>query len=395
MLANLPDLTEGVVIATGFGPAGGALQRELESMHLPFSGPASGQATVATNRPQSLRLFQRQAALNTPEYLLLTQPEFEAHAAAFFQRVESCFTYPFLARPIEKNALFDTLIIRQRQELEAFTRLSFRPEHAEGVAFRKILRLKPVQTIPRSDQVMFQEIVHPKNADHFLPLHIGAISWLDTEGNLQVDVLAPLARRVPWYAQGSGYLAVPEGARPAIPARLSESAASQLVLSNTLKSQAEKAIRLAGLFGATELIFSCGSTKTTAWNPFGGYAALSRMDAGRPFDHPTPAQGPVSGRDAFPPDRRCGGTQPVDGPSERSPNGTPYFQYFSLYFFPRAGRTFRNLQGANTSNRYGTLYTTSCQTRQKTPRVAVYRNCRNVKRYGLGFLVLYQFRHFP
>ncbi|MBK7477711.1 MAG: PASTA domain-containing protein [Haliscomenobacter sp.] len=255
LLANLPDLTEGVVIATGFGPAGGALQRELESMHLPFSGPASGQATVATNRPQSLRLFQRQAALNTPEYLLLTKPEFEAHASAFFQRVESCFTYPFLARPIEKNALFDTLIIRQRQELEAFTRLSFRPEHAEGVAFRKILRLKPVQTIPRSDQVMFQEIVHPKNADHFLPLHIGAISWLDTEGNLQVDVLAPLARRVPWYAQGSGYLAVSEGAPPTIPARLSESAASQLVLSNTLKSQAEKAIRLAGLFGATELDF--------------------------------------------------------------------------------------------------------------------------------------------
>jgi beta-lactam-binding protein with PASTA domain/D-alanine-D-alanine ligase-like ATP-grasp enzyme len=254
-LTDLPRLAAGVVIAAGFGPAGGALQRELETMRMPFTGPVSGTATVAANRHQRLRLFQRQGALKTPEFLLLAKPEFEAHASAFFQRVESCFTYPFLARSIEEHPHFDTLVLRQRQELEAFTRLSFRPEHAEGVEFRKILRLKPGQTVPRSDQVLFQEVALPKNADYFLPLYVGAISWLDTEGNLQVEVLAPLPRKAPWYVQGAGHLSFSDGQRPELPVRFSESASSHLLFFNSLKSQAEKAIRMAGLFGPAELEF--------------------------------------------------------------------------------------------------------------------------------------------
>ncbi len=253
--ADLPSLMEGVVIATGFGPAGGELQRELESMRIPFTGPASGPATVATNRLQSLRFFQRQAALKTTEFLSLTKQEFESNASAFFQRVESCFTYPLLARSVEKNPYFDTLIIRHRQEMEAFTRLSFRPEQAEGVEFRKILRLKPGQVIPRSDQVLFQEIAHPKNAVRLLPLCVGAISSLDAEGNLLVDVLAPLERRDPWYAQAPGNQIHSGRVSPDLPARLSDSESSHLVFSSTIKSLAEKAIRLAGLFGATELDF--------------------------------------------------------------------------------------------------------------------------------------------
>ena len=189
------DLLSGKMTAlfldTQAGSAQGQLQKTLKANHIGFNGPVSAVAAVATHPFHSLEALRRNTQLSICEQFLLTRGSFIANPEAVMQRIESRFLYPLLGIPHNQGGI----PLFRREELDALIRLAFRPEGTEGMAFRKILRLKPQQEIPARQELLFQEIVRPRGAIHLLALHVPLVSKYDEEGNPVFQIFNPEERR--------------------------------------------------------------------------------------------------------------------------------------------------------------------------------------------------------
>lgn len=178
----------------------GIVLRELERLRIPFAGPVAGAAGVTLHRRQSLELLHRNTNLLTSDQLILNREAFEIDPWSFFERVESRFTYPILGDTVEAMPGQAMLMLQNRMELDAFVRLSFRPEHTEGNAFRRMLRLRAEQHVHAVDTLLFQEVLQSRGAMDFVPLSVLTHSQLDEHGDLHVEIFQPAIRHVAWYA---------------------------------------------------------------------------------------------------------------------------------------------------------------------------------------------------
>lgn len=168
----------------------GQIQQELERVAIPYNGSLPSSSAITINKYQTLQTLKKNGFTVTNQ-LLMEKAAFEADTDAFYLKIENHLDYPFVGKPVDDGCSSAVKILRNRKELEAFSRLLFRPEQEEGKEARRTLRLAIKEEFPRKQEVLFEQLINAKGASHFLEITGGLLTHYELSGNLKYEIFEP------------------------------------------------------------------------------------------------------------------------------------------------------------------------------------------------------------
>jgi D-alanine-D-alanine ligase len=186
--AELADMVDEVFIALHGRPGeDGALQQQLEQFGLPYNGSGVDSSSVTINKFETNRRL-RQAGLRVAEHRMASRMEWAADAESFYRSLETQFPYPFIAKPADDGCSSAVKKIKNRPELEAFTRLIFRAQEDLMPADATTLSLGFKEEFPQKDAFLVETLIARDGAAHFLEVTGGLLTHYGPEGELQIEV---------------------------------------------------------------------------------------------------------------------------------------------------------------------------------------------------------------
>jgi UDP-N-acetylmuramate--alanine ligase len=168
----------------------GQIQQSLEAAGICYNGSDPASAAITINKYNTLQTLKRNGFPVTNQ-LLVSRVDYVKEPEEFFLKVESQFTYPFIGKPVDDGCSSAVKILKNRKELEAFSRLMFRPEAEEGLEARRILRLGSKEEFPRKKDILFEQLIESKGAAHFLEITGGLLTHYEEDGAFSYEVFEP------------------------------------------------------------------------------------------------------------------------------------------------------------------------------------------------------------
>ncbi len=185
---ELAGMVDEVFIALHGRPGeDGALQQRLEALGLPYNGSGVASSQVTINKFDTNRRL-REAGLRVAEHRMAARSEWEADAESFFRGLETQFPYPFIAKPADDGCSSAVKKIKNRTELEAFTRLMFRDQEDLLPADATTLQLGFKEEFPRKEAFLVETLIDRDGAAHFLEVTGGLLTHWNESGELQIEV---------------------------------------------------------------------------------------------------------------------------------------------------------------------------------------------------------------
>ena len=246
---DLKQKVDGVFIALHGRPGeDGQLQMHLEAKGIPYNGSGIQSSSTTINKYQTLQLLKEQG-FTVAEQTLAKIEDYQSDPQEFYARIESRYDYPFIAKPVDDGCSSAVKVLQNREELEAFVRMMFRPEGHPGTEARRTLRLSDKEEFPRKTEILFETLIQSKGAKHFLEITGGILTHYDPNGGLQYQALEPSET----LASG-GILSLEEKflageGQNITPARFSDDIASSRLISSRVKADLEKVARLLNVEG--------------------------------------------------------------------------------------------------------------------------------------------------
>ncbi|MBK7869642.1 MAG: PASTA domain-containing protein [Saprospiraceae bacterium] len=190
-LAELKVKVDAVFIALHGRPGeDGQLQIELDKLDIPYNGSDAVSSAITINKHRTLQTLIRNG-FEVAEQLVVQKSEYEADAANFFNRIESRFRYPFIAKPVDDGCSSAVKVITSRQQLEAFVRLMYRPNGQEGEEARRVLKLKQKEEFPRKGEILFESLIIGNGAAQFMEITGGLLTHFNPDGTIRYEMFEP------------------------------------------------------------------------------------------------------------------------------------------------------------------------------------------------------------
>jgi UDP-N-acetylmuramate--alanine ligase len=189
--AGLKQMADGVFIALHGRPGeDGAFQRKLEKIDLPYngSGVVSSQITIdkyATNE------LLRKNGFKVASHLQVFKKDWINNANTFYKEITEQFKFPFIAKPVDDGCSSAVKLIKNENELKAFTEQMFRSEEALLPDAAQALHLKPKEEFPRKTSFLIETLVNKGEAVHFLEITGGLLTHLDENGAIIYELFEP------------------------------------------------------------------------------------------------------------------------------------------------------------------------------------------------------------
>ncbi|MDU0372357.1 D-alanine--D-alanine ligase [Hymenobacter endophyticus] len=185
---ELASMVDEVFIALHGRPGeDGALQRELEKFGLPYNGSGVESSSITINKFETNKRL-REAGLRVAEHRMANRLEWDADAEGFYRSLETQFPYPFIAKPADDGCSSAVKKIKNRAELEAFTRLIFRSQKDLMPADATTLSLGFKEEFPQKEAFLVETLIDRDGAAHFLEVTGGLLTHWDDNGQLKIEV---------------------------------------------------------------------------------------------------------------------------------------------------------------------------------------------------------------
>ncbi len=250
---ELKDRSDVVFIALHGRPGeDGSLQKELEKIGLPYngSGPASSQITIdkfATNELLSAN------GLNVAAHYLAQEFDWLADPAKFLNTILEKFTFPFIAKPADDGCSSAVKLIKSKEELEAYVRLTFRSATELDATQAAILGVKPKEEFPIKQYILFEDLIKANGAKNFIEITGGMLTFIDENGKLNYEVFeasealseGDILSLEEKFLAGQG--------QNITPARYSSSQEDNKVISAKVKLEFERAAKLLNIEGYSRI----------------------------------------------------------------------------------------------------------------------------------------------
>lgn len=248
-LEQIEDMVDGVFIAIHGRPGeDGQLQMALEARNIPYNGSGIQSSSITIDKYKTLQLL-RQHGFSVADQLLLKRGDYEDDPQEFFDRVESRYRYPFVAKPVDDGCSSAVKVIRSREALEAYTRLLFRPLGQEGAEARRILGLSQKEEFPYKSEILFENLIGQNGAQHFLEITGGLVTQYDPNGVVRYEVFEPSETLTTGEVLTLEEKFLAGEGQNITPARFSKDEAQARLLSGQVRSELEKAARILGIEG--------------------------------------------------------------------------------------------------------------------------------------------------
>lgn len=188
---DLQRSVDGVFIALHGRPGeDGQLQEILEKYDIPYNGSDATSSAITINKNQTLKALKNNG-FPVADQLVLKKVDYEASPQDYFNRIESRFRYPFIAKPVDDGCSSAVKVINSRQQLEAFVRLMYRPVGQEGEEARRTLKLKPKEEFPRKGEILFENLIVANGATNFMEITGGFLTHFNADGSLRYEMFEP------------------------------------------------------------------------------------------------------------------------------------------------------------------------------------------------------------
>jgi D-alanine-D-alanine ligase len=188
---DLKQSVDGVFVALHGRPGeDGQVQMQLDAKGIPYNGSGVRSSSITIDKFRTLQTLKKNG-FPIAQQLLVKKTEYEANSQDFFNRIETMFGYPMVAKPVDDGCSSAVKVIDHRAELEAYTRLIFRPEGQEGEEARRVLHLKQKEEFPRKQEILFESLVKANGASHFLEVTGGLLTHFNADSTLRYEVFEP------------------------------------------------------------------------------------------------------------------------------------------------------------------------------------------------------------
>lgn len=188
--SELKKKVDGIFIGLHGRPGeDGNVQRELDKLGLPYNGSPYTSSQITINKYKTLQLLQRHGFTTTRQSLLPAH-DYLNDRDEFINQIERKFTYPFIAKPVDDGCSSAVKLIKNRAVLSAYLSALFRQEETIDSASLKTLKLLPKEEFPRKQEVLIEDLITAKGAEHFLEITGGLLTHFE-DGQLRYEIFEP------------------------------------------------------------------------------------------------------------------------------------------------------------------------------------------------------------
>ncbi len=168
----------------------GQLQMQLDTLGIPYNGSGVRSSSVTIDKYKTLQTLKRNG-FSVTNQLLMRKADYLTNQDAFIEKTEANFAYPFVVKPVDDGCSSAVKIINNREELTAFAELIFRSTGEEGLAERRVLKLRPQEEFPRKNELLIEQLITANGASHFLEITGGLLTHYQADGSLRYEVFDP------------------------------------------------------------------------------------------------------------------------------------------------------------------------------------------------------------
>jgi UDP-N-acetylmuramate--alanine ligase len=168
----------------------GTLQTLLAQQHIPFNGSGiqSAQLTIDKFRTNQ---FLRSRGVHVADQALMHQAAWEQDTKGAILTIESQFSYPLIAKPVDEGCSAAVIKIKNRAMLTAYAAATFRTAAALSGIYAQTLGLHPNAEFPSKPCFLVETLVERGDATHFLEITGGLLTHLDAQGCRTYEIFTP------------------------------------------------------------------------------------------------------------------------------------------------------------------------------------------------------------
>ncbi len=168
----------------------GTLQTLLAQQRISFNGSGI-QSTQLTIDKFRTNQFLRSQGIHVADQALMSQTMWDQDTASAILLLESQFSYPFIAKPVDEGCSAAVIKIRNQAMLTAYAAATFRTTTDVSGTHAQTLGLQPNAEFPSKPCFLVEALVEQGDATHFLEITGGLLTHLDTQGHRTYEIFAP------------------------------------------------------------------------------------------------------------------------------------------------------------------------------------------------------------
>lgn len=168
----------------------GNVQRELERVGLGYNGSTPDSASRTINKYITNQTL-KQAGLSIAEQTLADKSEWLRDKESFYKNILTTHQLPLIAKPVDDGCSSAVKKIKTEAELKAFVELMFRDSEELLSEASQTLHLKTKEEFPRKQQILFEDLIGPNGATHFLEITGGMLTTVGENGEPVYELFEP------------------------------------------------------------------------------------------------------------------------------------------------------------------------------------------------------------
>lgn len=185
---ELATIVDGVFIALHGRPGeDGVVQGKLESVGLPYNGSGVETSKVTIDKFTTNEILMK-SGLHAANHCIVYEDEWRRDPGAVEEKLLKDFHFPFIAKPVDDGCSSAVKIIRNENELHAFSELIFRKTEELVPAAAALLKIKPKEEFPNKTCFLVEELVTKAGAMKFLEVTGGLMTYFDENGNMEYEI---------------------------------------------------------------------------------------------------------------------------------------------------------------------------------------------------------------
>ncbi len=189
---ELPKLVEFVFIALHGRPGeDGTVQAILENLGLPYNGSGIKSSQITIDKHLTNKTL-KQHGFSVQKQRVVTKQDWHKDKDNIIKQIENEFSYPFIAKPVDEGCSSAVIVIKDRDQLEAYAETTFRDNEELDANKAKILNLPTNALFPSKDYFLVEDLVKKPKDGKLFEITVGITTETDEKtGDIVYKVFVP------------------------------------------------------------------------------------------------------------------------------------------------------------------------------------------------------------
>ncbi len=189
---ELPKLVDFVFIALHGRPGeDGTVQTILENLGLPYNGSGMKSSQITIDKHLTNKVL-KQHGFSVQKQIVVTKQDWYENKNKLIKQIEDEFSYPFIAKPVDEGCSSAVIVIKNRNQLEAYAETTFRNDEVLDREKARILNLPANAWFPSKNDFLIEDLVKKPEGGKLFEITIGLTTETDDKtGEVVYKVFVP------------------------------------------------------------------------------------------------------------------------------------------------------------------------------------------------------------